>query len=90
MISGLASELDGFTIALLTDLHIGPTVDRKRIQMIVDITNSLQVDVVTIVGDLVDGFILNFNKHALPLLNLTSKYGKYFATGICLFILFLI
>lgn len=60
-------------------------MDRYRIQNIVDITNLLQPDVITIVGDLVDGFISNHYKQAEPLLHLKSKYGKFFSTGIIKF-----
>ena len=41
-IKNLPDELQGFKIALLTDLHIGPTVGHWRVQRIVDITNMLK------------------------------------------------
>ena len=41
-IKNLPDELQGFKIALLTDLHIGPTVGRWRVQRIVDITSMLK------------------------------------------------
>lgn len=40
-IHSLPQDQEGFTIALLSDFHIGPTVGRKRIEKVVNITNAL-------------------------------------------------
>ncbi|MCP9263475.1 Transmembrane protein with metallophosphoesterase domain [Dirofilaria immitis] len=80
-IRNLPLSLDGFTIVLLTDIHIGPTVNKKRIEEIVAKTNALHADMVAISGDLVDGFLSNLIQPTLPLANLKSKYGVYYATG---------
>ncbi|VDP15883.1 unnamed protein product, partial [Onchocerca flexuosa] len=80
-IRNLPLSLDGFTIVLLTDVHIGPTVGEKRIEEIVAKTNELHADMVAISGDLVDGFLSNLVQSTLPLANLKSKYGVYYATG---------
>ncbi|VDK89329.1 unnamed protein product [Litomosoides sigmodontis] len=80
-IRDLPRSLDGFTIVLLTDVHIGPTVSRKRIEEIVSKTNALHADMVAISGDLVDGFLSNLVQATLPLAMLKSKYGVYYATG---------
>lgn len=80
-IRDLPSSLDGFSIVLLTDIHIGPTVDQKRVEEIVAKTNALHADMVAISGDLVDGFLSNLVQPTLPLANLKSKYGVYYATG---------
>ncbi|KAH7726745.1 Ser/Thr protein phosphatase [Aphelenchoides avenae] len=80
-VPSLPADLHGFSIAVLTDVHIGPTVSRERIENVVRIVNSLNADAVTIVGDLVDGFLLNLGKRALPLADLRSKYGVFFTPG---------
>uniref|UniRef100_A0A915Q1W9 Calcineurin-like phosphoesterase domain-containing protein n=1 Tax=Setaria digitata TaxID=48799 RepID=A0A915Q1W9_9BILA len=80
-IQDLPHSLDGFTIVLLTDVHIGPTVDQKRIKEIVTKTNALHPDMVAISGDLVDGFLPILIQQTLPLKNLKSKYGIFYATG---------
>lgn len=89
-IRDLPRSLDGFTIVLLTDVHIGPTVGRKRIEEIVAKTNALHADMVAISGDLVDGFLSNLVQPTLPLAKLKSKYGVYYATGMfaCFFLMF--
>lgn len=72
-------------------MHIGPSVGLRRIQTIADIVNSLNPgdfhspdhfsDIVTIVGDLADGFVKDLNVAANPLCHIRSKYGVYFSTG---------
>ncbi|VDK42521.1 unnamed protein product [Gongylonema pulchrum] len=81
-IQNLPESLHGFTIVLLADIHVGPTVGRKRVEEIVAKTNALQPDMVAIAGDLVDGFLPNLAPRVMPLVNLKSKYGTYFATGL--------
>lgn len=75
-------SFEKFSISLITDIHIGPSVGQKRVKQIVDISNSLQPDVVTVVGDTVDGFLPYLSERALPLANLKSKYGTFAVTGI--------
>lgn len=41
-IENLPKAQEGFTIALLSDIHIGPTVGRSKVRKIVDATNSLR------------------------------------------------
>ncbi|VDK75626.1 unnamed protein product [Litomosoides sigmodontis] len=80
-IESLPEAQKGFTIALLSDLHIGPTVGYSKVQKMVDTVNLFKPDVVAISGDLVDGLVRNLEKAAYPLMNLTSKHGIYFVTG---------
>ncbi|KAI6225705.1 hypothetical protein M3Y95_00725300 [Aphelenchoides besseyi] len=80
-IQNLPSAYNGFSIALLTDIHIGPTVHKERIEQIVEIVNELKADSVAISGDLVDSFLNNVKPKAMPLKNLKSNYGTFFASG---------
>ena len=56
-IAGLPAALDGFTIAQISDVHVGPTIKRPYVEAIVDAVNRLDVDLVAITGDLVDGSV---------------------------------
>jgi uncharacterized protein len=78
---GLPPALQGFTIAQISDVHIGPTIKREFLRGIVDIVNSLNVDVVAITGDLVDGSVEQLATHVEPLSLLRSRHGSYFVTG---------
>lgn len=77
----LPPQLDGLSIALITDVHIGPTVHSARVAEIVGRVNERRPDAVAIVGDLVDGFVYNLERNARPLKELRSKYGVFYATG---------
>ncbi len=57
-VPGLPKELDGLTIAHLSDMHAGKFSDEKLLRRIVDATNDLRSDVVLVTGDLID-FSLN-------------------------------
>jgi predicted MPP superfamily phosphohydrolase len=80
-LSRLPRELDGFTIAQLTDVHIGPTLDREFLEEVVARTNALQPDLIAITGDLVDGSVAHLREHVAPLANLRARHGTFFVTG---------
>ena len=78
---GLAPALAGFTIAQISDVHVGPTIKRDFVGGIVDVVNSLGVDLVAITGDLVDGSVEQLGVHVEPLSRLRARHGVYFVTG---------
>jgi predicted MPP superfamily phosphohydrolase len=80
-IAGLAPALQGFTIAQISDIHVGPTIKRRYLQGIVDAVNALDADMVAITGDLVDGSVPELARHVAPLSGLVSRHGSYFVTG---------
>lgn len=80
-IAGLPAALHGFTIAQITDIHVGPTIKAPYLQAIVDRVNALDADVVAITGDLVDGSVRDLAPHVAPLAGLRSRHGTYFVTG---------
>ena len=80
-IAGLPAALDGFTIAQISDVHVGPTIKRPYVEAIVDAVNRLDVDLVAITGDLVDGSVRDLAAHVAPLAGLRSRDGIFFVTG---------
>jgi uncharacterized protein len=78
---GLPPGLQGFTIAQISDVHVGPTIKRDFLRGIVEIVNSLDVDLVAVTGDLVDGSVEQLATHVEPLSRLRSRHGSYFVTG---------
>lgn len=80
-ITGLPAGLQGFTIAQITDIHVGPTIKAPYLQAIVDKVNGLNADMVAITGDLVDGSVRELAAHVQPLAGLSSRYGSYFVMG---------
>jgi hypothetical protein len=80
-IANLAPALQGFTIAQISDIHIGPTIKRDYLEAIVDTVNSMNADVIAVTGDLVDGSVAQLAEHTEPLSRLVARYGAYFVTG---------
>ncbi|RZU51059.1 hypothetical protein EV385_2857 [Krasilnikovia cinnamomea] len=77
----LPRGLDGTRLAVVSDIHLGPLSASHHVGRIVDIINSLDADVVCIVGDLVDGSVAELGRYAEPLARITSRQGAYFVTG---------
>jgi predicted MPP superfamily phosphohydrolase len=77
----LPRSADGLRIALVSDIHLGPLTGLGRTRRIVEMINSLDADVVAVVGDLVDGSVAELGPAAAPLGDLRSRYGSFFVTG---------
>lgn len=80
-IAGLPAALHGFSIAQVTDIHVGPTIKAGYLQGIVAAVNRLQPDLVAVTGDLVDGSVAELHAHVAPLAGLVSRHGSFFVTG---------
>ena len=80
-IASLHPSLAGFTIAQITDVHVGPTIARNHVEAIVDVVNGLDADLVAITGDLVDGTVPQLAHHTAPLARIAARHGTYFVTG---------
>src|ERR1700730_7110719 len=57
-LADIPPQLEGFTIAQISDIHVGPTIKRNFVEAIVDRVNRLSADMVAITGDIVDGSLL--------------------------------
>jgi len=77
----LPAALHGFTIAQISDLHVGPTIKRDYVDAIVDAVNRLEADLIAVTGDLVDGSVAQLAHHTQPMSRLTARHGTYFVTG---------
>jgi predicted MPP superfamily phosphohydrolase len=80
-IADLPAGLQGFSIAQISDIHVGPTIRREYVEGIVAAVNELDADAIAITGDLVDGSVRELASHVEPLAQLRAKYGAYFVTG---------
>jgi len=77
----LPSPFDGYRIALLTDIHIGPGLSGGFLRQVVDETNAAQPDLVVIAGDLVDGSVAQLIADMAPLADLRAPDGVVVVTG---------
>jgi predicted MPP superfamily phosphohydrolase len=80
-LSRLPRRMDGFRVALVSDIHLGPLLGRGHTQRIVDTINRLDADLVAVVGDLVDGTVAELGEAAEPLAQLRARRGSFFVTG---------
>jgi len=72
---------DGLVVVQLSDLHIGPTLQREFLEDVVRRTNEQKPDLVVITGDLVDGEVKTMGPLVRPLAQLRASHGTYFVTG---------
>ncbi len=80
-LANLPKELEGFTIAQISDIHVGQTIKRNFVEAIVDRVNLLDADMIAITGDVADGSVPDLAHHTEPLARLASRHGTYFVTG---------
>ncbi|MFO0582784.1 MAG: metallophosphoesterase [Anaeromyxobacter sp.] len=77
----LPRALDGYTIAQISDLHVGPTIREKEVRRVVEQTNGLRPDLVAITGDLMDGGVRELGPILESLKDLRARHGVVFITG---------
>jgi len=77
----LPRAMDGTRLAVVSDIHLGPLTGTHHAGRIVNLINSVNADIVCIVGDLVDGSVAELGRFAAPLADIKSRRGAYFVTG---------
>ncbi|MDJ0851821.1 MAG: metallophosphoesterase [Myxococcota bacterium] len=74
-------ELDGFRIVQISDVHIGPLLDRRFAADLTRRVNALEPDLVAVTGDLVDGGVEQLRDEVAPFAGLCGRHGVFFVTG---------
>jgi uncharacterized protein len=77
----LPAALDGFTLAQVSDLHIGMTITRGFVEDVVAATNRLGADLIALTGDIVDGGVRYVAPRTEPLADLRAPHGVFAITG---------
>ncbi|MGP4055240.1 metallophosphoesterase [Mycobacterium sp. 4D054] len=77
----LDRAFDGYRIAVVSDIHLGPLLGRAHTERIVRIINETEPDLIAVVGDVVDGTVAELGAAAAPLQDLQSRDGAFFVTG---------
>ncbi len=80
-IKNLPLEFEGFTLAQISDLHVGPTIDRQYAQRVVDLTMNQKPDTIVLTGDMIDGYPEVLKEHLEPLKQLSAEHGVFYCTG---------
>jgi len=73
--------VDGYTVTLVSDVHIGPLVGRSELGDLVDLVNSLDTDIITLVGDIADGTPSGLAKFIEPVRDFSARDGVYVVPG---------
>ena len=81
LVEGLHADLEGLTIAQVSDMHVGPTVGRATVEAVVDEVEALGAELIAVTGDLVDGRVDELSDVVAPLARLKAPLGVYFVTG---------
>ena len=68
-------------IVMLTDLHIDTSVSVEYVKNLVNRVNSLNADIITIVGDVVDSSPHYIERQLNELAKLKARYGVYVVAG---------
>jgi predicted MPP superfamily phosphohydrolase len=77
----LPRAMDGTRLAVVSDIHLGPLTGTGHATRIGQLINSVQADIVCVVGDLVDGSVAELGRFAAPLADIESRHGAFFVTG---------
>ena len=80
-INGLPQQFDGYTILQLTDLHISRLFPAPWTRAVVERSTSLDVDLIAITGDLIDGTLAARRVDIEPLRHLSARDGVYVIPG---------
>jgi predicted MPP superfamily phosphohydrolase len=75
------AALDGFRIVQISDLHLGPILDRRFATRLVERCNALRPDLIAVTGDLVDGHVSRVADELEPFARLEAAHGVFFVTG---------
>lgn len=77
----LPAEFDGVRVALVSDLHVGPSRGVDFVQKVVDSINAQNPDVVLLDGDLIDGTVALVGEDLEPLRDLEAPLGVFAVSG---------
>ena len=80
-IATLPPDLEGFTLAHVSDLHSGIFVGPARLKLVSDATNDLKADLVAITGDLINREMNEFPAALTAIQRIESRYGTYLCEG---------
>lgn len=79
--AALPADLDGVSIAHITDMHVGNFTSERLLRRVSDVTNSLRPDIVLSTGDLIDHAIADLPAGAAALNRTDAPYGLFACEG---------
>ena len=70
-----------YKVVQISDMHIGGLIDEEFVKKSVDRINALDVDFITITGDLTDAPVKEIKDSIYHLSNLKSRFGTFYVVG---------
>ncbi|MDW8261494.1 MAG: metallophosphoesterase [Phycisphaerales bacterium] len=80
-LEGLPRDLDGMTIAHVSDVHVGTFTRGKTLERIRDATNSLRADLVVQTGDLINRHLSDLPAAAEMSNRMEGRFGQFICEG---------
>ncbi|MDV8023141.1 metallophosphoesterase [Rhodococcus sp. IEGM 1330] len=77
----LPAEFDGVRVALVSDIHAGPSRGADFVRKVVDSVNAQKPDLVLLDGDLIDGTVELVGPDLEPLRDLDAPLGVFAVSG---------
>lgn len=77
----LPRSLEGYRIAVVTDIHCSSSARRERTRNLVNLVNSVNADLICLLGDNVDGLPDRRARDLEPIRDLRAKDGVWAVTG---------
>lgn len=72
---------DGLRIAQISDIHVGPNLERRQLRRFVERVNELRPDLICITGDIADNAGADLDSFFPILAGLRATYGVYAILG---------
>ena len=80
-LKNLPDAFENFSIAQISDLHVGPTIKRPYVEDVLEKISRLNPDLIAVTGDLVDGSVKYLKSELQPLKDMIASNGTFFVTG---------
>ena len=80
-IAGLPSDLDGLTIAQVSDMHVGRFTSGRVLREMVRVVNELRADLVLLTGDLINDALGDLPNGLDLARSMEGRYGLYLIEG---------
>jgi predicted MPP superfamily phosphohydrolase len=77
----LPSDLDGLTIAQVSDIHVGRFTEEPVVTKIVEATNALRADLVLLTGDLINHALADLPAGLDAVKRMDARFGIYMIEG---------
>jgi predicted MPP superfamily phosphohydrolase len=80
-VASLPHDLDGLTIAHVSDIHVGRFTSGRVLRKMVDVTNSLRADLVLLTGDLINDALADLSEGLALVQSLDARHGLWMIEG---------